>query len=646
MTHPAFALLDDHHAPAERAASRLYTRWQGQLCCDDATQLDEWQARLHAALAQGLHAVLLADYEWGLSLHGLTAATPQGDATRPQLRAELFEQQQLLRQAQVSAWLNAQCPPQHDQADAGLLGWRPGISQQQHAAQLAEIHAAIARGDTYQVNHTFAFEGRAWGSPIALYRSLRSRQRAEFGALLHLPHASAHAQWVLSLSPELFVQVKGRRITARPMKGTAPAGHTPQQMQASCDWLRSDAKNRAENVMIVDLLRNDLGRVARTGSVHVPQLFAVQRNDGVLSMTSTIEAELREGVDLADVLRATFPCGSITGAPKRKTMALIAQIEGHGSSAADARPYHRGLYTGAIGWAALSAHDHDTRGDPQKPTLDYCLSVPIRTLFLDQPERPDQPRRARLPVGAGITWDSRAEDEWRECHLKARFAQHAMAGFALFETMLLPAGAALPAHWHRHCARLTASAQELGFCHALLSSWEEAVQAYIARHHAERTSRPAWRLRMALQQDGTLALTHAVLDPLPHGPVSLTIAPSPSRVPAWLRRHKTTLRADYDAALRQAMAQGAFDALFFNEAGFLTEGARSNVFVRMEDGPDAPWLTPPLSDGVLPGVMRSVLLDDPAWPTREQQLRLEDLRAARAILVTNSLRGALPARLL
>ncbi|RMX05652.1 hypothetical protein D8I35_10675 [Corticibacter populi] len=631
-----FALLDDGAAAAGERRSRLYTGWQRSLACHDAAGLQDWLQALRQALRQGLHAVLLADYEWGLGLQGLPPAPGQ-------LRAELFSDLQMQTRAQVDAWLDRQLPAD---AQAGLLGWHASQDEAQFAADIAAIHAAIARGETYQVNHTFSLRGLAHGAPLALYRRLRQRQQAEFGALIHRPgqtdeDSGGHAgdgAWILSFSPELFLQVRGAHITARPMKGTAAASDDATATQAAADALRSQTKTRAENVMIVDLLRNDLGRVALPGTVRVPALFAVQRNGPVLGMTSTVEATLRPGTSLADVLRATFPCGSITGAPKHRTMQLIAQREG----AVEAGGHRRGIYTGAIGWVDLA---HGTAAD-DATDMDYCLSVPIRTLFLDDsadvPDGPGGPHRVRMPVGAGIVWDSQAAAEWQECWLKARFATQEMAGFELFETMRVAADGSIPL-WPRHRARLLASAQALGFA-AAPAGWDAALQDYQRQH---LPTGQAWRLRLALREHGDCHFSHGVLAPLaqpgsPDDPVTAVLCDTLCGTTAWLRRHKTTLRSDYDAAMHAAQARGAFDGLFFNEAGQLTEGARSNVFVRL----GGHWFTPPLQAGLLPGVMRAVLLEDPAWQARERTLHREDLLRASDIVLCNALRGALHARLL
>jgi para-aminobenzoate synthetase / 4-amino-4-deoxychorismate lyase len=424
---------------------------------------------------------------------------------------------------------------------------------------------------------------------------------------------------VLSCSPELFLHHEQLALTARPMKGTASRIDDAEGDSETARHLSIDIKNRAENLMIVDLLRNDLGRLAQTGSVTVPELFAIEPYSTVFQMTSTVNARLRPEVGFTDILRAAFPCGSITGAPKHHTMQLIAGLE---TSA-------RGAYCGAIGW--IDAPQGSAR------VGDFCLSVAIRTLTLGREQ--DGLRPARLGIGAGIVADSRADDEFEECRLKARFLTGLDPGFELFETMLATAapGAAIAVpHLDRHLARMARSAHALGFAFDRVA----AAQAVTARA-AALAPQHAWRLRLALAHDGLTHLVCAPLAVIPDAPVTLCIADTllPNHNP--LAAHKTTVRAAYDEGVRAAERAGAFDSLFFTRDGRLVEGGRSSVFVKI----DGRWATPPVADGALPGVMRACLLDDPAWGAIERRLTLRDLQRAEAIVVCNALRGVLRARL-
>ncbi len=601
-----FALLDDRDASAQRPSSRLYTGFVAEHRCTDPGDLDATWARVDVDIQRGLHAVLLADYEWG-------AALVLGGAGRPgaALRVLTFNQLERLSREQVDAWLTAQDTAQGDAAACGVMNLQPSVGRADFLAAIARIHEAIRAGETYQVNYTYRLQGQAYGSPVGLYRALRRRQPVAYGALIALPEGGC----VLSCSPELFLRQDGGVLTARPMKGTAPRIREPESDSETARLLAQDTKNRAENLMIVDLLRNDLGRVARTGSVTVPALFEIEPYATLFQMTSTVQAELRPEVTWPDLLRATFPCGSITGAPKHHTMELIKALE----------TTPRGLYCGTIGWLEASRAGQSIG--------DFCLSVAIRTLTLGQEQAGLRP--LTLGIGAGIVLDSVAEDEHDECRLKARFLTGLEPGFELFETVLYqpPLGLML---LPQHLARLQRSAAALGFAFD-----RDAAQQALDEACALLPSTGPSRVRLALAHGGRLAITHAPLAALPPGGVELLLADEPLPQYRPLAAHKTTLRQHYDAGVRAAERVGAFDSLFFDTAGRLVEGGRSSVFVQL----DGRWYTPPLADGVLPGVMRAQLLADPAWAASERSLTRADLRRAQALCVCNALRGALPARL-
>jgi para-aminobenzoate synthetase / 4-amino-4-deoxychorismate lyase len=597
-----FALLDDCDASDTDPRSRLHTGYAGSLSCRSAFGLPELLEQMQHALQQGRHAVGLFDYELGAQAHGIAArnALP----VPPLAQVLLFERCERLSAAQVEDWLAACAPDPR----AGIAQLSASVSEAEFATAIARIHAYIEAGDTYQINYTYRLRFDAYGAPCALYRRLRARQPVPYGALIVLPDGRV----VLSLSPELFMRHAQGMITARPMKGTAAASGDDRLDAERAAALAADPKNRAENLMIVDLLRNDLGRVARFGSVRVPKLFSVDRYSSVLQMTSTVQAELRDEVNLADVFAALYPCGSITGAPKRRTMQIIRELE--------ADP--RGLYTGAIGW-------FDPAGAGRR-IADFCLSVPIRTLLLQAPGT-DGVRHGEMGVGAGIVHDSNATDELAECRLKAGFLTGLPQGFELFETMHATREEGCR-HLDLHLRRLCSSAAYFGFAHD-----EESIRDSV-RQACASLAPGAHRMRLALKEDGVCTIQSALLAPLPTS-IRILLAQETTEAADLFLRHKTTVRERYDAAWRAAEARGAFDMLFCNEHGELTEGGRSNVFVKIAGR----WYTPPLACGVLPGVMRSVLLADPAWNAQERRLTLEDLRCAEEVVICNALRGALAA---
>ncbi len=619
-TTDCFALLDDRQASPAQPTSRLYRGFVREHHCTDPAGLAAKWAPVEADLRAGLHAVLLIDYEWGAKL--LKAGHERlGNDDASSLRVLMFRDLSRLSAAEVSDWLEGlEAGPV---SAAGVMDLKPSVDEPAFKQAIARIHEAIAAGETYQVNYTFRLQGQAYGAPVALYRRLRDRQPVSYGALITLPARCGSVDavtHVLSCSPELFLRHDHGLLTARPMKGTACRVQGAEGDSETARLLSIDIKNRAENVMIVDLLRNDLGRLARIGSVTVSKLFAIEPYQTLFQMTSTVQARLKPEVGFPDVLRAAFPCGSITGAPKHHTMQLISGLE----------TTPRGLYCGAIGWMDA----------PQGEALvgDFCLSVAIRTLTLGREAKGLRP--ARLGIGAGIVADSRAEDEFEESHLKARFLTGLDPGFALFETMLaVSEEGARPAirHLDRHLARMALSASTLGFRFD-----RSAALDAVSRLVQPLASGARWRVRLALSHDGSLQLQHAPLAPLESETVMLVVAQE--RLPDFnpLAAHKTTLRQVYDEGVRAAERSGGFDSLFFTADGRLVEGGRTSVFLKI----DGRWAAPPVADGALPGVMRACLLEDPAWGAIERSLRREDLQRAEAIVVCNALRGALPARML
>ncbi|GJJ02557.1 para-aminobenzoate synthase [Duganella rhizosphaerae] len=615
MDAECFALLDDAspegtHTPGAR--SRLYTGHTGTLRCDDIGQWPQLLERMQAALTRGEYAVTVCSYELGAELLELGASVPRTAEAPPLAQILLFSHCAQLSSDEVGDWLAARSFPVD--RPSGIANVRANIDQEAFSGALARIHDYIEAGDTYQVNYTYRLRFDAFGSIHALYARLRGRQPVPYGALVRLEDGSA----ILSLSPELFVRHEDGVLTARPMKGTAPAAPPSQSAEniLRATTLAADPKNRAENLMIVDLLRNDIARIAQTGSVTVPALFEVHRYSSVLQMTSTITAKLRDDATLADIFTALYPCGSITGAPKRRTMEIIRELE----------PDPRGIYTGAIGW-------FDPRKDDNSGKVgDFCMSVPIRTLTLQAPASPNGARRGEMGVGAGIVFDSDAQEEYAECQLKARFLTGLKNDFEIFETMRATRADGVR-HRDRHLKRLAASAACFGY------AWDAAAaDAYLDTACTMLDAGVDYRLRLALSSAGAYSVQHAPVTPLTE-PVRVLLAPDATESGDLFLRHKTSIRSRYDAAWREAEAQGAFDTLFFNERGELTEGGRTNVFVRV----DGRWLTPPLSSGVLPGVMRGVMLDDPLWQAGEAVITRAMLAAADEIIVCNALRGAMRA---
>jgi para-aminobenzoate synthetase / 4-amino-4-deoxychorismate lyase len=483
------------------------------------------------------------------------------------------------------------------------------LSEAEYAQRIAAIHELIRAGDVYQLNFTAPFRFTAQGSMAALYARLRARQPVDYGAFLHWERG----RFIQSFSPELFFRIEqngtkgqqGRRIVTRPMKGTVQRGRTAREDRAIAEWLRNDPKNRSENVMIVDLLRNDLGRVAQTGTVCAERLFDVERHPTLWQMTSTVSADLRPEVGYHEIFRALFPSGSVTGAPKVRAMQLLAELE----------EAPRGVYTGAIGF--FSAQE-------------TVFNVAIRTLELESGHSNDI--RGVMGAGSGIVIDSDPAAEYRECLLKAEFLTRSAARqpeqFSLVETMLWDGGYPF---LDLHLDRLTDSADYFGF-----DCSQTAVRTALVQHASEFADSSPRRVRLLLDQEGNIEISDQLLpqssEPKPHARVR--IATERTDPADTMLYHKTTHRPLYAPAFERASREGFDDVLFLNLHNEVTEGAISNVFIEK----DGCWSTPPIECGLLAGVYRRHLLATRP-EIEERVLSLEDLRNADAVYLTNAVRG-------
>jgi len=580
-----FALLD-----ADDGAAWLLTNFR---CAIGASDPDAVFAAVDVATNGGEWAILAADYELGACFD---RAMVQPGASNPRLRGWVFGCAERLDADALECFFADRLAemPAHDRicgvADAVLT-----LDAASHAAKVDQIRRWISEGDCYQVNLTFPVDFTAYGHPLALYARLRARQPVRYGAFVLTPEAT-----ILSFSPELFFERHGCRVVTRPMKGTAQRGATPEADARNRAALLASSKERAENVMIVDLLRNDLGRLAAPGGVNVEALCAIEAYPTLWQMVSTISADLPDA-PLRDIFRALFPCGSITGAPKIRAMARIAEMESG----------PRGLYTGALGWVA--------------PGGDCRFNVAIRTLEIHAAGH------ARLGIGSGIVIDADPAREYAECLLKASFVTGFDPGFELIETLRLVEG--VYPLMVLHLQRIESSALALGFA-CDLSAISERLAA-VARECRDG----AHRVRLTLAHDGRLSGQHAKM-PADEQQWQIVVADEALDGDDYLLRHKTTARSRYDAALARLAAMPAvFDAIFCNTRGEVCEGARSNVYVER----DGVLLTPPVSSGLLPGVMRRHLLE--SGRAVERVLYRGDLLTAPAIYLSNALRGLFPVTL-
>lgn len=477
--------------------------------------------------------------------------------------------------------------------------WRPSVARAGYDAAIATVHARIAAGDTYQVNLTFPLRAPFYGDSLALYLDLARAQGGAYAGRLDLGGFE-----VLCASPELFFEVDGERLVTRPMKGTAPRGRWSEEDRAAAARLAASPKERAENVMVVDLLRNDLGRLAVPGTVAVERLFAVERYPTVWQLTSTVSCRLAGRPGLADLFAALFPCGSVTGAPKRSTMAIVAELE----------ETPRGVYTGAVGWLA----------PPGAPGPRARFAVAIRTVTIDR-----EAGLAEYGVGGGVTAGSSAAGEHEEALLKARVLVHRRPAFRLVETLRWEPERGFPL-LARHLDRLAASAEYFGFA-CDRGRVEAALTAAV-----DGAASPL-RVRLTLSALGEPSVTVAPLPPPPDRPLRLAVDPEPVDPADPLLFHKTTLRDRYDR--RRARWPEHDDVLLVNDRGEVTESTIANLAVRL----DGRWWTPPLASGCLPGVYRAELLS--RGEIAERVLRPGDLEPAEGIALLNAVRLWRPAEL-
>ena len=604
-------LLDDAQSTAASRTSRLYENPLHYWCIlpsgnreQDLATTQHCLQEISTALARGEFVVTAFAYELGIQIHKLPSRLKNADRPHPLIEAWSFAEFKKLSKEEADHWIE-QNIARLDGAEkiAGVMEVDESVTEEQFFADIGAIQEYIREGDSYQINHTYRIKGKSYGHPLALYSRLRERQPGRFGAYIEHAH-----HYLLSQSPELFIAREGDTLRAMPMKGTASA------LSAIASTLSDDPKNQAENVMIVDLLRNDLSRISLPGTVSVPHLFEVARHGNVLQMTSTVQGRIKPKTTLFDIFNAVFPCGSVTGAPKKRSMEIIQELE----------PEDRGYYCGALGWL--------------DPSGNFAFSVPIRTVEINR-DHDSHASHFTLGVGAGITNDSDAKQEWQECCIKSAFLMELPSGTGLFETIAIVKG--VPQRLKDHLLRISASAIALNI------QFDPASAENRITHICQSLDRQlSYRLRMDLSPKGEISVTTGILEPI-HDVVKIFWAKDIlvddvsmfSGNP--LLRHKISDRLLYDQAWQKAEQLGGFDAIFVNEKGFVTEGGRTSIFIKPQGSAD--WLTPPVSAGLLPGVMRAALLNDPQLNAREADLSIHDVSTAEEIILSNALRGAIKA---
>ncbi len=585
------ARLDDLRPHRRRSAA--FSTQVDAVIASDVTEVRTAIDSLERARAEGLWAIGYIGYEAAPAFDRNLVVRERDDdgfhADLPLLWFGLFEERKL------------NPDPDESLGAYELSPWQGVDTPTAYQAAVENIRQHIIAGDTYQVNFTSRLRSRFRGDPVAFYHDLAAAQSGGYGTYLDTGRFQ-----IVSASPELFFDRYPRRygpdrLITRPMKGTAPRGRWPAEDEQRRSELASSAKDRAENLIIVDLLRNDLGRVAEFGTVAVDQLMAIERYDTVWQMTSTITGDLLPEVPLWDVLTALFPCGSITGAPKVRTMEIIRDLESE----------PRGVYTGAIGFVAPIG--------ASGPRASF--SVGIRTVVIDS-ESGD----AEYGIGGGITYDSNPVAEFREAELKSRILSYGRSDFELLETMRWSPVTGW--YWlEQHLARLQGSAEYFG-----VPLDPDAIRARLAAAVAGESE---LRVRLTVDRLGKLRVQVEPLATEERPSVAVAIDPDPVDVSDPFLFHKTTRRSVYDERL--ARHPDADDVLLVNASGDLTESAIANLAVQL----DGTWFTPPMESGCLPGVYRGVLLDE--GKLQERPIAVSDLEVCDGIALVNSVRLWRPA---
>ena len=579
-------LLEDRLRPTTSA--RLYRDPISIIICTAPDGIDRAFADLQHGLSAGHHAAGFLSYELGYALEPKLASRLQPERDTPLLWFGLFPPPDDIAPADLDAVFAGLAPPRP------LEGLQFGHDAATHSRKIQHILALIRDGDIYQANLTFPISFQYKDDPLRLYAALRSRQPVSHGGFAAIGDTT-----ILSVSPELFLDITGDIATTRPMKGTSPRGATTQADAQLRDTLGKDPKQRAENLMIVDLLRNDLSRIAAFGTVKVPSLFEVETYPGFHAMSSTITATIRPATSLRERVAALFPCGSIVGAPKIRAAEILRELE--------LSP--RGVYTGALGAIA--------------PNGDMRFNVAIRTAIL----RADG--LGTYGVGGGIVAESRPHEEYEEALLKARVLTGLAKPYDLFETFRWDPKdgfVRLP----QHLDRLTASAIQLGF--PIERTKIQAQLTQIALTELQTETNPQ-RIRLALSRTGHTSITKTPL-PTP-GQATLRVCIAETRLDSAdpFLRHKTSLRETYETAFSRAIDAGFDEAIFLNTRGDIAEASRNSIFAAR----DGHLVTPPLSSGVLPGVLRHTLIQ--SGEARECKMGLADLLNAPKWFLGNSLFG-------
>lgn len=594
-------ILLDH--PLINGSCYLFTNPKYIIECENPDLLESSLRQIETKCqSENLYAAGFISYEAGLAFEPVLAPLMPQDRAVPLLKFGLFDAPQLLNPDEVAAYHRA-----HTHGEFALSNVNPLETRADYIQKIEKVKKYIEAGDIYQANYTFQVELDFEGDLFALYSALKQNQPTHHGGFLQFDNLS-----ILSLSPELFFDLDKGQLTARPMKGTAPRGKTKAKDAKLKNWLYNDEKNRAENLMIVDLLRNDLSRIAEIGSVKVDKLYDVETYKSLFTMTTTIRAQKRPNIGFPTIIKSLFPCGSITGAPKIRAMQIINELENQA----------RNVYYGSIGFLT--------------PQGDANFNVAIRTITSHKSE----PNKLHIGIGGGIVADSVPNDEYDECLLKMKFISSLADEFQLIESLALKDGKY--AYLSAHLDRLCNSAQYFDFKFSRRQV-EQDLKDYAKKLITDDT----YKVRLLQHRSGAISLSHDVMPEIAENTVyNLALSNVMLEKSNVFTRHKTTKRAILDQARERAKSQSRDaqidEVMFCNRQGFITEGSFTTIFIES----DGIFYTPPLSAGLLNGVLRRHLLDTQPDKYKIKNIKFTDLKSTDTIYVGNSVRGLIKAKLL
>lgn len=586
-----YALLDDSKSSPSKSKNLLFSNPQEEIIARNQDELPQALDKIEQLKKEGYYLCGYLSYEAGYFFIDKEISNRQPkQADQPLLYFIAFKDLQRPSRKEIDDCFNKATI--YPESKLCLHNLQRNVSEPDYLDNISKIKAYIEAGDTYQINYTLKYHFKLQGTATTLYKILRKKQPVEFGALLNFPESK-----IVSLSPELFIKKKKNILTSKPMKGTAKRGSNKKEDKNIIRFLKQDSKTLSENVMIVDLIRNDFGRVCQTGSVRVKNLFQVQTFKTLHQMISTVKGKLRKNLSFRDLLHALFPCGSITGAPKIRTMEIINELEND----------PRGIYTGAIGYLL--------------PNNDFYFNVPIRTIAIDKENH------CEMGIGSGIIHESDAKDEFAECLLKADFLTSVNQDFYLIESFRLDAKKQVFINLEQHLTRLTQSANCFGFQLNNTEINEQLEKLKKTQHSGLH------KIRLALYQNGKVEISHSPINTKSDSSNVVLISETIIDSTSVFQYHKTSRREHYNQAYDKAEKQGAYDVLFFNEKEQLVEASRHNIFIKKE----ACFYTPLLSTGALNGIQRQAFMQQNK--VKEAHLTRDDLLNADEILLTNSVRG-------